>query len=73
MATFFDPGYGEGDGLKSKPYEPDAFLTAIREAVEYFEAPKRWKKIVKNGMKADYPWDRSARVYVGFYESPLQS
>ncbi len=70
--TSFDPGTGEGNGFKFKPYEPDAFLTAIREAVECFEAPKTWKKIVKNGMKADYSWDRSARAYLGLYESVLK-
>jgi starch synthase len=65
----FDRETGEGNGFKFRPYEPEAFLTSIREAVECFEDPGAWEKVVTNAMKADYSWDRSARVYMDLYES----
>ena len=67
----FDPDTGEGNGFKFKPYEPEAFLTSIREAVQCFEDTGAWEKVVTNTMKADYSWERSARVYMDLYESLL--
>jgi starch synthase len=67
----FDPRRGTGNGFKFRDYEPDAFLGAIRKAVEYFQDSKRWEKIVTNGMRADFSWDRSARTYLDLYGSLL--
>lgn len=68
----FDPHTREGNGFKFGPYEPKAFLGAIREALECFQDSKRWKKLIANGMKADFSWDRSARTYLELYESIIK-
>lgn len=65
----FDPLKGRGNGFKFAPYEPAAFLEAIREAVSTYENPKTWNALRANGMKEDFSWGRSARIYRELYES----
>lgn len=66
-----DPQTGEGNGFKFVAYEPEAFLEAIRDAVDLFPDSRAWKKLTANGMKADFSWEQSARNYLELYESLL--
>ncbi|MGQ9652787.1 MAG: glycogen synthase GlgA [Thermodesulfobacteriota bacterium] len=59
----------EGNGLKFGPYEPEALLAAVRRGVALFRYPQHWRRLVLNGMKEDFSWDRSARSYLELYES----
>lgn len=68
----FDPQKGRGNGIKFGPYEPEAFLAAIREAVDLFQDSEKWKRLVANGMKADFSWDHSALKYLDIYRSILR-
>jgi len=65
----FDPRKGKGNGFKFKPYKAAAFLQAIREAVALFTDLKAWRRLMANGMKADFSWEQSARKYLELYES----
>lgn len=53
--VLFDRKTGEGNGFKFSAYEPSAFLEAIPKAVDLFQAPKAWQRLMVNGMKADFP------------------
>jgi starch synthase len=64
----FDHKTGEGNGFKFSAYEPNAFLEAIRIAVHLFQDPKAWQRLMANGMKADFSWERSAQRYRALYE-----
>lgn len=68
----FDPKKGEGNGFKFGPYEPVSFLAAIRTAVDLFQNAEAWKKLVANGMKADFSWDRSAQSYLELYHTVIE-
>jgi len=68
----FDHKTGEGNGFKFSAYEPKAFLEAIRKAVDIFQDPKAWKRLMANGMKADFSWDQSARRYMELYRSVIR-
>ncbi len=68
----FDPEKGEGNGIKFGPYESEAFLAAIRESVDLFQDSEKWKRLVANGMKADFSWDHSALKYLDIYRSILR-
>jgi starch synthase len=68
----FDPKKGEGNGFKFGPYKPASFLAAIRKAVELFQNAEAWKKLVANGMKADFSWDRSAQRYLELYHTVIE-
>jgi starch synthase len=67
----FDPVEKKGNGFKFGPYEAKSFLTAIRRAIEVFRDGETWERLVQNGMKEDFSWDRSARAYLELYESVL--
>jgi starch synthase len=68
----FDPKKGEGNGFKFGPYKPASFLAAIRKAVDLFQNAGAWKKLVANGMKADFSWDRSAQRYLELYHKVIE-
>ena len=65
----FDPKTKKGNGFKFGPFNSKAFLKAIREAVDCFQVPKTWNKLMLNGMSEDFSWDRSAQKYMELYES----
>jgi starch synthase len=67
--TAYDIRSGEGNGIKFGPYEPEALLAAVRRAVTLFRYPQHWRRMVLNGMRADFSWERSARRYLELYRS----
>jgi starch synthase len=69
----FDPKKGEGNGFKFGPYKPVSFLAAIRKAVDLFQNAQAWKRLLANGMKADFSWDRSAQNYLELYRYVMES
>lgn len=63
----YNPRNGQGNGFMFADYEPGAMLGAITTAVATFPNKKIWTRLQKNGMKADFSWDRSAGEYVKMY------
>ena len=59
----------EGNGFVFESYDSDSLYLAIKRALQLFRNEKEWKKLMRNGMEADYSWDRSAREYVKIYET----
>ncbi len=68
----FDPKTGEGNGFKFEPYTSKAFLDRILYAVDLFEAEKVWRRLMREGMKADFSWKHPAREYMKLYQSVLK-
>jgi starch synthase len=64
----FNPRNGQGNGFLFAPYEPRAFLDALRAALAAYPNKKIWTRLQKNGMKADFSWDHSAGEYVKMYK-----
>jgi len=64
----FESGSGKGTGFKFSDYEPKAFLDKIKEALEVFEDRPGWMNLVKNGMRADFSWKKSAMQYLSLYK-----
>jgi starch synthase len=64
----FNPKNGRGNGFLFAPYDPRAFLDALRSALAVYPNKKLWTRLQKNGMKADFSWDRSAGEYVKMYK-----
>jgi starch synthase len=63
----FNPGNGQGNGFLFAHYDPRAFLDALRSALAVYPNKKLWTRLQKNGMTADFSWDRSAGEYVKMY------
>ena len=63
----YNPKNGQGNGFLFADYHPRAMLRALTTALDAFGDKKRWTRLQKNGMKADFSWDRSAAEYVKLY------
>jgi starch synthase len=59
------------DGIKFSEYSVRALAKAIRKALVLYERPELLKHYRKNGMKADFSWDRTAQEYVKAYERAM--
>jgi len=70
--TQYNKKTGKGNGFKFGSYKARAFLRAIRQAVSLYADSKMWRKIISNGMSADFSWDSSAQKYEEIYESLLK-
>lgn len=58
----------KGTGFKFSDYSGPALLDALNRAIKVYRQPAAWKRLMQNGMKADFSWTASARAYVRIYE-----
>jgi starch synthase len=65
----FDRSTGRGNGFKFYEYSSARLLEKIQEALEVYAEPELWRRLMLNGMRADYSWDASARRYIVLYEN----
>ena len=56
-----------GTGFLFDEYTPGALTACVRRAVDAFSRPAVWKRIMRNGMEADFSWTRSAQEYAALY------
>ena len=65
----FDARMGLGTGFKFTPYTEEAFLAALRRAIDTRRDAATWQRLVTNGMSQDFSWQRAAREYSRLYTS----
>jgi len=65
----FDPTQGIGNGFDFVTYNAHDMLDAIRRATDTYYNKDSWKNIMKNAMKGDYSWNKSAKLYKELYKS----
>lgn len=51
--------------------EPDQLLRAIDRALNLYAQQRVWKDLLLNGMREDFSWERSARLYLTLYQRIL--
>ncbi len=59
----------EGNGFTFKDYDADLLYDAIKRALQTFDDPKTWQKIMLRGMTADHSWSASAGKYLEIFAS----
>ena len=59
----------EANGFTFKEATAEALQAALRRAIEMYETPKQWMNLVKNGMREDHSWRRSAEQYLRLYQA----
>lgn len=69
--TPFDPTTGAGNGFKFAEATAEALLAAVREALACYRDRPLWRRLVLNGMAADFSWARSAGEYVQVYRRAI--
>ncbi|MCK6555583.1 glycogen synthase GlgA [Candidatus Binatia bacterium] len=62
----FDHETGSGTGFKFKSYTASALRACLERALDLYGSPD-WPTIRRNGMRADFSWDRSAQAYMDLY------
>jgi starch synthase len=68
----FNAKTGKGNGFIFKKYKSKDLYSAIKTAVDAFKDKKAWTKIQKNGMRANFSWETSAKKYVKLYEKAMK-
>ena len=58
---------GEGNGFSFTNFNAHDMLYTIQRALSFYQKPEEWNNIVKNSMKKDYSWARSAIEYEKLY------
>jgi starch synthase len=61
----------EGTGFKFAEYSGEAFLGAIRTAVQAFSNGDGWREMMRRGMQKDFSWKASAAAYSALYQRLL--
>ena len=69
----FDPEAKKGNGFKFGPYQAEALMGTVKEAVRLYKDSATWQTLTRNGMGEDFSWDRSARRYLDLYQSILST
>jgi len=57
-----------GNGLCFYDYNAHEMLYTIERALTYYNDTAVWFKLMKNGMAADYSWNRSVEKYLAVYD-----
>ncbi|MEZ6140198.1 MAG: glycogen synthase GlgA [Zavarzinella sp.] len=58
----------EPNGFRFQAYTPQALTGTVRWATHlYHERPETFRRIIRNGMQADWSWERAARGYEKIY------
>lgn len=68
----FNPINGTGTGFMFEKYKPEELLKAVRKAVSVFKDKEKWEKLMKNCMKEDFSWEKSAKKYIKLYELAIE-
>jgi starch synthase len=65
----FDPATGLGTGVVFNDFDAAAVRWALGTALEWQSWPSVWRRLVLNGMRQDFSWDRSGAEYEKLYRS----
>ena len=63
---------GTGNGFSFANYNAHELLFAIKKALGAYDEKAVWQGIIKNAMKSDFSWQRSAKQYLKLYENLQQ-
>jgi starch synthase len=67
----FDPATGEGTGVVFNDFDAGGLRWAIAQALEWYASPTLWRRLVTNGMREDFCWERQVLEYERLYDSLL--
>lgn len=56
------------NGFKFYNYNAHEMLDSIKHAINVYNDKKEWKKLIKNAMKSDFSWIKSAEEYKKIYK-----
>ncbi|MDX1701531.1 MAG: glycogen/starch synthase, partial [Melioribacteraceae bacterium] len=67
--TRYDSKNKNGNGFVFSKYEPASLLSELKRAIDLYQGDKKaWLKIQKVGMKSNFTWLNSSKLYVDLYK-----
>ena len=67
----YNPDTGVGTGIVFNDFNTEALEWALNTALDLYAAPTHWSRLVRNGMRRDFSWERQGARYVQLYEKLL--
>ena len=58
-------------GFSFNKAKATALMKTVDRALGYYRQPEIWQQLVCTGMKQDFSWKRSAKLYIELYEKVL--
>lgn len=63
----YDPQSGRGTGVVFNDFDPPALEWALNTALDLYAQPAHWTRLMRNGMRRDFSWQRATGEYLGVY------
>jgi len=60
-----------GNGFMFDEYKVSSFLDCIKRVMDVYSKKETFDKVVNNALKANFPWDHSAKNYIEIYKCLL--
>lgn len=67
----YEPGSKKATGFLFEGYDVPSLLGAIDTALAVYKKKATWRVMMKNAMKADFSWKKTAESYLEIYKSLL--
>ncbi len=67
----YDAATGAGTGVLFEHFDGRGLRWAIHRALDLYRDPKAWRRLQRNGMAADFSWQRQAQLYVDAFRALL--
>ena len=64
----FDPRTGKGNGFVFETYLTHDLLDGLNRMLSLFKKRELWRKLMANCFAADFSWEKSARIYMDWFE-----
>jgi starch synthase len=60
-------------GFSFEEFTAEDFTNSLKKAINiFYKKPRQWQKLVKNCMKKDFSWDKSAKEYLKLYKKLIK-
>ncbi len=63
----YDPQRGTGTGVVFNDFDTQALSWALSHALDLYARPEHWQRLVQNGMRCDFSWQRQGADYLALY------
>lgn len=63
---------GAATGIQVNAVDYPSLAMAVSRTVDLYHQPEQWKRLQKNGMKADFSWDQSGAAYAALYRQLIE-
>ena len=68
----YNPNTERGTGFQFEEYSGSALIECVRRALAVYNDRTKWKRLMRNGMKQNFSWERSAKDYVKVYRKAMR-